>query len=1024
MLGYPGDGLFSVDAEVVNAGETGYAVYLTVDPSAASPGARQVDYHFASAEQKGGPRRAGKRGDLFILGDFSTAYYRDKTTIGDPDDGFAYLFLFDTSNAVVRLHGSPSEYRLVGLDTLPVADFGSDGSAGGTAILWAETEDIIGVLVGVAAGDLTDGLSGPAFEYAGMPAPAVAQPDGVQIPNAGLLSGAKSVAAGPDGHAYLVASAPDGLSGVPGDGVLYAARFAPDGAPVWQRRIGAATLGDGARIAGDSPADLVVADGTLHVATALRAVGDPGGIAGATNRSRLYAIDTVNGSLAGLYEPTFDDGDPDAPVWSVASGVAADGAGHLYLSGERSVGESATPYLIKLRAENLKEIWRMGAYGRVDEVFGSGFEGASGASNALLIEARGGVTFWDDPGTPAGDGIAYISGYRWENLDSPMTAWVAAVRTDGRLLWRRELGDNGYEWPWATTADPEGNVYFGGFTTSRSGLHTTGSDPGRSGDGFIARLDRHGNVDWVRLVTTADGEEVRDLAFVDGRLYAIGHTFANLSASGPADEPVFGASDVWVAAFEPDGTRVDAFQVGTPRHERASFDVRDGVIHIGGARSGRCRGSRTLPASSRSCCADRPSSCSNAISVDDLERHAGVGDEAVQQLAVQRRGRGPEAAAAVVADVGGQARGGLADHLRRRSVTGIAVAGYLRAQRVAAGGASFEHGVEEPGLALLGRRPFARFRQHHLLQQRAGRAQRRAQRERAHAGRHRHRLDAAAEARAGEHGFVVAELVAVDVIQQRVGPVHDTGVDRGHDERRGPRVQRRVALRTVDVGLARALARVRRAQRVGVLENLRGGLVAPGLLDDVEHAGERAAAQPALGRPDAQPDAFQRLAETLAGVLLQKPHAQVGRNRIEAAAVHDARAAGDSRVGVPVQHRAHPRHLAGQVAVVGAALGAGRDQLGAVQRVRSDRGQHDPRAIDHRVQRRAVVAVGLDQGQFVRAFAQLGAHAFELVAAAPGQRPLQRARRAVARQQVVGDEPAGKAGRAHQHDIEFAFVAH
>jgi hypothetical protein len=140
--------------------------------------------------------------------------------------------------------------------------------------------------------------------------------------------------------------------------------------------------------------------------------------------------------------------------------------------------------------------------------------------------------------------------------------------------------------------------------------------------------------------------------------------------------------------------------------------------------------------------------------------------------------------------------------------------------------------------------------------------------------------------------------------------------------------------------------------------------------------------------------------------------------------VHDARTAGLGGLGVPVEHGAHPRHLAGQVAVVGAALGAGRDQLGAVQRVRPDRGQHDARAIDHRVQRRTVAAVGLDQLQIGGALAQLAAHALELLAAAAGQRPFQRARRAVARQQVVGDEPAGKAGRAHQHDIEFAFVAH
>jgi hypothetical protein len=150
------------------------------------------------------------------------------------------------------------------------------------------------------------------------------------------------------------------------------------------------------------------------------------------------------------------------------------------------------------------------------------------------------------------------------------------------MLWRRELGGNGYEWPWATTADPDGNVYFGGITTSREGLHTAGPDPKRSGDGFIAKLDRHGNLQWTRVITTGDGEEVRDLAFAGGRLLAIGHTFGNLSATGPSDESLYGRSDIWIASFDEDGHRIGAIQLGTPEHERASFDVRDDIIHVGG----------------------------------------------------------------------------------------------------------------------------------------------------------------------------------------------------------------------------------------------------------------------------------------------------------------------------------------------------------------------------------------------------------------------------------------------------------
>ena len=220
VLGFPGDGLFTAKAELVNAGETGYAVYLTADPASAGPDGEAVHYHFAGAEKKGGADRAGKLGDLFVLGDFRKPYYLNTADVDDRDRGLVYIFYFDTDHATVQLHGSSSDYELVELDELPKAEtrgggrFGrgdrggggesrfaerilgrigrDQGSRGGTAIVWRETLDVVGVLVGVSIDDLEGGLTGRAFTYDTPPSGQAAYPTGVQVSHAGLSAGGAS----------------------------------------------------------------------------------------------------------------------------------------------------------------------------------------------------------------------------------------------------------------------------------------------------------------------------------------------------------------------------------------------------------------------------------------------------------------------------------------------------------------------------------------------------------------------------------------------------------------------------------------------------------------------------------------------------------------------------------------------------------------------------------------------------------------------------------------------------------------
>ena len=132
--------------------------------------------------------------------------------------------------------------------------------------------------------------------------------------------------------------------------------------------------------------------------------------------------------------------------------------------------------------------------------------------------------------------------------------------------------------------------------------------------------------------------------------------------------------------------------------------------------------------------------------------------------------------------------------------------------------------------------------------------------------------------------------------------------------------------------------------------------------------------------------------------------AEVVRDRVEAAGVHDP-GAGLLRCRVVGDvHPVHELRLAGEVDVVGAGLGARGDQRLAELHVGPDRRDHDLGARDHRVEGGAVRAVGLDQlevGERGVERREPVADRLQLAAVAAGQRPAQpgraRARRGTPR---------------------------
>ena len=149
--------------------------------------------------------------------------------------------------------------------------------------------------------------------------------------------------------------------------------------------------------------------------------------------------------------------------------------------------------------------------------------------------------------------------------------------------------------------------------------------------------------------------------------------------------------------------------------------------------------------------------------------------------------------------------------------------------------------------------------------------------------------------------------------------------------------------------------------------------------------------------------------------------ADVVRDGVEAAGMHDPGAAGDGAVVVLEVHPVDELRLAGEVDVVGACGRAGGDQRLAELQVGTDRGDHDASGLGHGPQRDVVGAVRLEQGQLGERRVDLRqprTHRLELAPVASGQGPAQVCGGVLG--QVGGGELTGETGGAEDDDVVVA----
>jgi uncharacterized delta-60 repeat protein len=273
------------------------------------------------------------------------------------------------------------------------------------------------------------------------------------------------------------------------------AKFAPDGALLWQRTIdGTANSGDQAySVAVDNRDNVVAAGFTFNSGTSRDFT-----VAKFAPDGTLLWQQNVNGTANGNEE---------------ALSVAVDTLGNVVAAGFTTNADSGEDFTVVKFAPDGALLWQRTANGTANR----GDEAWSVAADTL--------------------GNVVAAGYT-TNADTGQDFAVAKFAADGTLLWQRTRNGtaDGLDWAFRVAVDTLGNVVAAGYITN--------TDTGR--DFTVAKFAPDGTLLWQRTGNgTANGNDGASSVAVDtvGNVVAAGYT--RNTDTGP---------DFTVAKFAPDGT--------------------------------------------------------------------------------------------------------------------------------------------------------------------------------------------------------------------------------------------------------------------------------------------------------------------------------------------------------------------------------------------------------------------------------------------------------------------------------------
>jgi len=274
------------------------------------------------------------------------------------------------------------------------------------------------------------------------------------------------------------------------------------------------------------------------------------------NEAGLRVADVYDSSLPLVIDPTVDFSFRlGGTNWDAAYGVASDGSGNVYITGETNssdfpgspLGRSTNDVFVTKVKDGTILYTTILASGGNDAGRAIAVDGAG---NAYVVGTAGAANF---PVTTATAQAAF---------GGSQDAFLARLDNSGHIIWATFLGGGGVDAATGVALDAGGSVYVTGYTASTDFPTTAGSPQrlyaGGYYDAFVAKLRSDGSQLVYGTLLGGGGDDVASGIGVDraGNAIVVGATDSrDFPVSGALQSGYGGNGDAFIASLNPAGSQ-------------------------------------------------------------------------------------------------------------------------------------------------------------------------------------------------------------------------------------------------------------------------------------------------------------------------------------------------------------------------------------------------------------------------------------------------------------------------------------
>ncbi len=222
------------------------------------------------------------------------------------------------------------------------------------------------------------------------------------------------------------------------------------------------------------------------------------------------------------------------------------------------------------------------------------YYGGSGEDRSYGIAADGNGNIVITGSTSSTSGIATSGAFQTSNGGGNYDAFIVKFNSSGARLWATYYGGSGDDYGYGIAVDSIGNMVVTGRTGSSSGIATSGvyqTSNGGSNDAFIAKFNASGVRGWATYYGGSGNDQGNRIA-VDsiGNIVITGYTTSTsgIATSGAHQTSNGGSNDAFIAKFNASGVRQWATYYGGSLDDGGEEIVVDGsgnIVITGGATS-------------------------------------------------------------------------------------------------------------------------------------------------------------------------------------------------------------------------------------------------------------------------------------------------------------------------------------------------------------------------------------------------------------------------------------------------------